>query len=404
MASFGYEAINSAGKAIKGSMEAEDAAKVKQELKKQGLVVVSISEQSMLTKDLNFEIGGKPKPRDLSVFCRQFVSMIRAGVTITDALQMLSEATENKKLKEAIMGVKISTEKGESLSAAFAEWPKVFPSLMINMVAAGEASGSLDISMERMAVQFERSNKTQAQVKKAMTYPIAVCVVALVVVIVMLVVVIPSYEDMFKDMGTELPAITKAVVAISDFIIGNWIILVPVIAGIAVAIISFYRTESGKYLFQMIILKVPAFKTFIVKSASAQMARTLSTLTGAGVPLVEAVEIVANTMTNLYFRDALFAARDEIMIGQPLSRPLQESKLFPPMVYHMIRIGEETGNTEEMLDKLADYYEEEVEMATQTLMAALEPMIIVVLAVIVCFLIAACMSPMLTMYGALDNL
>lgn len=404
MASYGYEAINSAGKAIKGSMEAEDAAKVKQELKKQGLVVVSISEQSMLTKDLNFEIGGKPKPRDLSVFCRQFVSMIRAGVTITDALQMLSEATENKKLKEAIMGVKVSTEKGESLSGAFGEWPKVFPSLMVNMVAAGEASGSLDISMERMATQFERSNKTQAQVKKAMTYPVAVCAVALIVVIVMLVVVIPSYEDMFKDMGAELPEITKAVVAISDFIIGNWLILVPVIAGIAFAIVSFYRTESGKYVFQKIILKIPAFKTFIVKSASAQMARTLSTLTGAGVPLVEAVEIVANTMTNLYFRDVLYKARDEIMIGQPLSRPLQDSKLFPPMVYHMIRIGEETGNTEEMLDKLADYYEEEVEMATQTLMAALEPMIIVVLAVIVCFLIAACMSPMLTMYGALDNL
>ncbi len=404
MASFGYEAINSAGKAIKGSMEAEDTAKVKQELKKQGLVVVSVTEQSMLTKDLNFEIGGKPKARDLSVFCRQFVSMVRAGVTITDALQMLSEATENKKLKEAIVGVKLSTEKGESLSSAFAEWPKVFPSLMINMVAAGEASGSLDVSMERMAKQFERSNKTQAQVKKAMTYPLAVCVVAIIVVIVMLVVVIPSYEDMFKDMGADLPGITKAVVAISDFIIGNWIILVPVLLGIVFALVTFYGTESGKYLFQKIVLKIPAFKTFIVKSASAQMARTLSTLTGAGVPLVEAVEIVANTMTNLYFRDALYNARDEIMIGQPLSRPLQESKIFPPMVYHMIRIGEETGNTEEMLDKLADYYEEEVEMATQTLMAALEPMIIVVLAVIVCFLIAACMSPMLTMYGALDNL
>ncbi|MBQ8821540.1 MAG: type II secretion system F family protein [Lachnospiraceae bacterium] len=404
MASFGYEAIDSAGKAIKGSIEAEDASKVKQELKKQGLIVVSISEQSMLTKDLNFEIGGKPKSRDLSVFCRQFVSMVRAGVTITDALQMLSEATENKKLKEAIMGVKVSTEKGESLSGAFAEWPKVFPSLMINMVAAGEASGSLDISMERMATQFERSNKTQAQVKKAMTYPLAVCAVAVAVVIVMLVVVIPSYENMFKDMGTELPGITKAMVAVSDFITGNWIVLILVLVGLIFALVSFYKTDAGKYLFQKIVLKIPAFKTFITKSASAQMARTLSTLVAAGVPLVEAVEIVSGTMTNVYFRDALFNARDEIMIGQPLSRPLQDCGLFPPMVYHMIRIGEETGNTEEMMDKLADYYEEEVEMATQTLMAALEPMIIVVLAVIVCFLIAACFAPMLTMYGALDKL
>lgn len=404
MASFGYEAINSAGKAIKGSMEAEDAAKVKQELKKQGLVVVSISEQSVLTKDLNFEIGGKPKPRDLSVFCRQFVSMIRAGVTITDALQMLSEATENKKLKEAIMGVKISTEKGEALSTAFAEWPKVFPSLMINMVAAGEASGSLDISMERMAVQFERSNKTQAMVKKALTYPLVVLVVALIVVVVMLVMVIPSYEEMFLDMGTELPGLTKAVVAISDFIIGKWFILVPVIAGIVFGLLSFYGTEVGKYFFQKIILKIPAFKNFVVKSAAAQMARTLSTLTGAGVPLVEAVEIVGSTMTNLYFRDALFDARDDIMIGQPLSRPLQDCGLFPPMVYHMIRIGEETGSTEEMLDKLADYYEEEVEMATQTLMAVMEPMVIVLLAGIVIPIMGACLMPMMTMYDSLSNL
>ncbi len=404
MASFGYEAINSAGKAIKGSIEAEDAAKVKQELKKQGLVVVSVTEQSALTKDIKIDIGGKPKARDLSVFCRQFVSMVRAGVTITDALQMLSEATENKKLKEAIIGVKMSTEKGESLSAAFAEYPKIFPSLMINMVAAGEASGSLDISMERMATQFERSNKTQAMVKKAMTYPIVVLIVALIVVVVMLVMVIPSYEEMFLDMGTELPGLTKAVVAISDFIIARWFILFPAIAGVVFALFSFYGTEPGKYFFQKIIMKIPAFKNFVVKSAAAQMARTLSTLTGAGVPLVEAVEIVGSIMTNLYFRDALFTARDDIMIGQPLSRPLEDCGLFPPMVYHMVRIGEETGNTEEMLDKLADYYEEEVEMATQTLMAVMEPMVIVLLAGIVIPIMGACLMPMMTMYDSLSNL
>ncbi len=404
MASFGYEAINNVGKGIKGSIEADDMDKARQELKKQGMTVVSIVEQGMLSKDIKLDFGGKPTARDLSVFCRQFVSMIRAGVTITDALQMLSEATENKKLQEAIVGVRTSTEKGESLSGAFSEWPKVFPSLMINMVAAGEASGSLDVSMERMAVQFERSNKTQAQVKKAMTYPIVVCLVAIAVVIVMLVVVIPSYEEMFVDLGTELPMITKVVVAISDFIIGNWLLLIILVGGGAFALTSFYATEPGKYFFQKIVLKIPAFKTFVVKSASAQMARTLSTLTGAGVPLVEAVEIVGSTMTNLYFRDALFTARDDIMVGQPLSRPLQDSGLFPPMVYHMIRIGEETGNTEEMLDKLADYYEEEVDMATQTLMAAMEPMIIIVLALIVVPLIGACMAPMMTMYGALGNL
>lgn len=404
MASFGYEAINSAGKAIKGSMEAEDTTKVKQELKKQGLIVVSITEQNAFTKDIKIDIGGKPTARDLSVFCRQFVSMVRAGVTITDALQMLSEATENKKLKEAIVGVKMSTEKGESLSVAFSEWPKVFPSLMINMVAAGEASGSLDISMERMATQFERSNKTRAMVKKALTYPVVVLIVALIVVVVMLVMVIPSYEEMFLDMGTELPGLTKAVVAISDFIIAKWFILVPIIVVIVLGVTSFYGTEVGKYFFQKIVLKIPAFQNFVTKSAAAQMARTLSTLTGAGVPLVEAVEIVGNTMTNLYFRDALFSARDDIMIGQPLSRPLQDCGLFPPMVYHMVRIGEETGNTEEMLDKLADYYEEEVEMATQTLMAVMEPMVIVLLAAIVIPIMGACLMPMMTMYDTLSGM
>lgn len=404
MASFGYEAINNIGKAVKGSIEADDMDRARQELKKQGLTIVSITEQGVLSKDIKLDFGGKPKARDLSVFCRQFVSMIRAGVTITDALQMLSEATENKKLKEAIVAVKMSTEKGESLSEAFAAHPKVFPPLMINMVAAGEASGSLDISMERMATQFERSNKTQAMVKKALSYPIVVLCVALIVVVVMLVMVIPSYEDMFKDMGTELPGLTKAVVAISDFIIGKWFILVPAIAAVAFVIVTFYGTEVGKYFFHKIVLKLPAFGVFTTKSATAQMARTLSTLTGAGVPLVEAVEIVGSIMGNVYFRDALFVARDDVMVGQPLSRPLQDCGLFPPMVYHMLRIGEETGNTEEMLDKLADYYEEEVEMATQTLMSVMEPMVIILLAGIVIPIMGACLMPMMTMYDSLSNL
>lgn len=404
MASFGYEAINNIGKAVKGSIEADDMDRARQELKKQGLTIVSITEQGLLSKDIKIDFGGKPKARDLSVFCRQFVSMVRAGVTITDALQMLAEATENKKLKEAILAVKMSTEKGESLSEAFAEHPKVFPSLMINMVAAGEASGSLDISMERMATQFERNNKTQAMVKKALSYPIVVLCVALIVVVVMLVMVIPSYEEMFLDMGTELPGLTKAVVAISDFIIGKWFILVPAIAAVVFVIVTFYGMEVGKYFFHKIVLKLPVFGIFVTKSATAQMARTLSTLTGAGVPLVEAVEIVGSTMTNVYFRDALFAARDDVTIGQPLSRPLQDCGLFPPMVYHMMRIGEETGNTEEMLDKLADYYEEEVEMATQTLMSVMEPMVIILLAAIVIPIMGACLMPMMTMYDSLSNL
>lgn len=404
MTSYGYEAIDATGKPVKGSIEAENIDKARSDLKSQGLTVMALKEQSILTRDININIGGKPKARDLSVFCRQFVSMIRAGVTILDALRMLTEATENKKLQEAVNEVRISAEKGESLAGAIAEHPKVFPDLMVNMVAAGEASGSLDKSLERMAVQFERSNKTKSLVKKAMMYPLVVIIVAIIVVIIMLVKVIPSYVVMFEQMDTELPGITKAVQAASNFVINKWFVLVPCIVVIVVAIAQFKRTDIGKHFFGKLALDIKPVRNLVVKSASAQMARTMSTLIGSGVPLVEAVEIVSHTMTNIYFREALEAAKEEIIIGQPLSVPLQHCGLFPPMAYHMIRIGEESGNTEEMLDKLADYYEEEVEMAVATVMAAMEPMIIVALAGIVLVLIGACMAPMLTMYEALDSM
>jgi type IV pilus assembly protein PilC len=272
------------------------------------------------------------------------------------------------------------------------------------MVAAGEASGSLDIALERMAAQFEKSAKTKALVKKAMIYPIVVCIVAIAVVVVMLVVVIPNYTKMFADLGTDLPAITKAVQAASDFLIQKWFIIVPVVIAVVVGLKTFAKTDTGKHLFHKLKLKIPAIKNLEVKSASSMMARTLSTLMAAGVPLVEAVGIVGGTMENVYFKEALDTCKNEIIIGQPLSRPLEECGLFPPMVYHMTRIGEESGNTEEMLNKLADYYDEEVEMAVQSLMAAMEPMIIIVLAGIVGVLVGACMAPMLTMYQALDSL
>lgn len=404
MAIYGYEAINNVGKKIKGSVEGESIDAVRKELKEKKLTVLSITEQNLFTRDLNIEIGGYPTPRDMAVFCRQFVSMIRAGVTILDALKMLTEATENKKLKEALSKVREDAEKGDALSACFQAHPKVFPPLLVNMTAAGEASGSIDISMERMAKQLERNSKTVSLIKKAMTYPIVVCLVAIAVIVLMLVVVIPAYTDMFAELGTSLPALTVAVVAMSDFVIGNWFFLIIVVGAVAAGITTFRKTTNGKYFFGKIALSIPAVKNLVTKNASAQLARTLSTLIAAGIPLVEAVEIAGGTMQNIYFKDAMMDAREEIMMGEPLSRPLQTCGLFPPMVYHMVKIGEETGNTEDMLDKLADYYEEEVEMAVQTLMAAMEPMIIVILALIVGVLLGACMAPMMELYSSLDNL
>lgn len=282
--------------------------------------------------------------------------------------------------------------------------PDIFPSLMINMIAAGEASGNLDVAMERVASQLEGSAKTQAMIKKAMIYPIAVVIVAIAVSVVMLVYVIPNYESMFADLGTDLPGITKMYVAMSDFLRGYWFILVPAIVALVIAVMSFSKTDLGRHVFGKASLKIPVVNNMIIKSASSLTARTLSTLLGSGVPLIQAVEIVSTVVSNVYFQEALADAKDEITIGMPLSRPLEECGLFPPMVYHMVKIGEEAGNTEEMLDKLADYYDEEVEMAVQSLMAAMEPMIIVVLAVVVGGLIAACMAPMLTMYQSLENL
>lgn len=404
MATYGYKAITKAGKEVKGSLEADNKDLAMAELRRQELTVIDLGEQSFLTKDIDIQIGGWPKARDLSVMCRQFVSMTKAGVSILESLKMLCEQTENKRLQDALKEVRISVEKGETLADSMAEHPKVFPGIMVNMVAAGEASGSLEIAMERLATQLERSHKTQAMVKKAMIYPIAVCLVAVIVTIVMLVVVIPNYEDMFSQLGTELPWITMMYVNLSHVITNYWYIIIPIIIALVIAIRYFAKTDLGKHVFGKMALKLPLIGKLTTKSAASMMARTMSTLLGAGVPLIEAVDIVSGVMSNIYFKEAMQDAREEITIGMPLSRPLQESGLFPPMVYQMIRIGEESGNTEEMLDKLADYYDEEVEMSVQSLMAAMEPLIIIVLAVVVGGLIAACMMPMMQMYTALDNL
>jgi len=404
MASYGYEAINKMGKELKGSIDADSIEQAREKLKQQGFIVLTLREESMLTKDINVSFGNKITARDMSVFCRQFVSMSRAGVSIMECLNLLREQTENETLAKAIRQIHADVQKGESLAESMRKQDKVFSNLMITTVAAGEESGSLEVSLERMATQYERSAKTAALVKKAMIYPIVVACLAVGIIIVMLTFVIPQYSDMFDDLGTELPGITKAVVAASNFLLTYWYIIIPVVIVVGFLIRWYLKTPAGRLLTSQLAIRIPIFRNLTVKSACSQMARTLSTLIAAGVPLVEAVEITANTMQNVLFHDAMLEARDEVIKGVPLSEPLQQSGLFPPMLYHMVRIGEESGSTEEMLTKLADYYDEEVEMATESLMAAMEPMIIIVLAAVVCVILAAIMAPMLSMYSALDNL
>ncbi len=404
MAVYGYEVIDKSGKITKGSINADSIEMAKMDLKRQGLTLVKIVEQTALTRDINIDFGSKPTARDLSVFCRQFVSMTRAGVTIVEAMKMLCEQTENKSLKKALEEVRVSMEKGESLADSLAQHPKIFPGIMVNMVAAGEASGSLDKSLDRVATQLERNSKTQALVKKAMIYPIVLLVVAIAVVIVMLVYVIPQYSDMFTTLDTELPAITVMTLAASEFIQRKWYLILAVVVGGVMGIKAFAGTNVGKHVFGKMAISLPGIKDLTIKSAASSMARTMSTLMAAGVPMIEAVEIVSSTMSNVWFKEALLMARDQIALGVAFSRPLEECGLFPPMVYHMVRIGEEAGAIEDMLDKLADYYDEEVEMAVQSLMAVMEPAIIVVLAGIVGVLLAAVLSPMMEMYSALDTI
>lgn len=404
MINFKYEGLDNKGKQVKGTVAADNKEQAKVKLKQQGYTIVNIEEETMLNKDLSFGIAKKIAPRDLAVFCNQFVSMNRAGVSILECLDLLWKQTENKRLAQAIRQLHADVQKGEPLAESMENMPNIFPTLFVTTVAAGEASGSLDVSMERMAQQFEKSAKTAGMIKKAMIYPIVVLVVAFAVVIIMLTFVVPMFEDMFKDLGTEMPAITKAVIAASDFIIANWMYIIPVVIAIAFAISRYLKTDSGKLLTSQLSLRIPVMKNLVIKSACSRLARTLSTLLAAGVSLVEAVGIVAETMDNVLIHEAMLDAKDEVVKGTPLSVPLEESGLFPPMLYHMIRIGEESGSTETMLSKMADYYDEEVETATESLMAVMEPMIIIVLAVVVCIMIAAVMSPMMTMYSALDNL
>ena len=403
MAEYMYRAVSKSGKEIKGKIESESLEKAKADLKNRDLYLTEISEASLFQKDIQLDFGKKITTRDLCLFCRQFVSLQRAGVTIIETLKMLSEATENKTFSKVLTNVCKNVEKGESLADSL-DMENTFPKIMIKMTAAGEASGSLDTAYERLAVQFERQAKLKGLVKKASIYPIIVCVVAIVVIIVMLNIVVPSFAGMFEDMDVEMPKITLAVVAASEFMQKYWYILLAILVLLIVFFRWFKSTSRGEGILAKIALKLPLFGDMTIKSASANFARTLSTMIAAGIPLVEAIDITAGTMTNYYFKKALLDAKESVIAGVPLSTPIKECGLFPPMVHHMARIGEESGNMEEMLSKLADYYEEEVEIATQSLMAALEPLIIIVLAAIVMVIIGAVLSPMMAMYEGLDNL
>lgn len=399
MAQYNYKAMDKNGKAKKGSIEAINPEKAKEKLKSEGLIVQEIKEQGVAKAGR----GKKVKDKDLAVFCKQFASVLNAGVTIISALEMMSEQLENKTLQRALQEAQAYVQKGGTLADAFKLNPKVFPPIMINMTAAGEMSGNLEICFERLTTHFETANALHSKVKGAVTYPIVILIVVVAVVAVLLVGVIPQFSQMFDDLGSELPAATQMLVNLSDFLQHKWYIVVIVVAALIFGLKAFGKTEAGSLLYAKIGMKAPLFGNLTVKSAAATFSRTMATLMASGISLIDAVEQVAKMINNRIIREALLDAKTQISKGVPLSKPLRDCGIFPPMLPQMTRIGEETGNIEDMMDKVADYYEMEVNDATDALTAAMEPMIIVIMGVVVGGIVMAIYSPMLSMYDAVDS-
>ena len=399
MAQYNYKAMDKNGKAKKGSIEAINLDKAKEKLKSEGLIVPDIKEQGAGKKG-----GGKKvKDKDLAVFCKQFSAVLNAGVTIISALEMMSEQLENKTLKRALQEAQAYVQKGGTLADAFKLNPKVFPPIMINMTAAGEMSGNLEICFDRLTTHFETANALHSKVKGAVTYPIVILIVVVAVVAVLLVGVIPQFSQMFDDLGSQLPAATQMLVNLSDFLQHKWYILVIIVAAIVFGLKAFGKTEPGSLMYAKIGIKFPLFGNLTIKSAAATFSRTMATLMASGISLIDAVEQVAKMINNRIIREALLDAKTQIAKGVPLSKPLRDCGIFPPMLPQMTKIGEETGNIEDMMDKVADYYEMEVNDATDALTAAMEPLIIVIMGVVVGGIVMAIYSPMLSMYDAVDS-
>ena len=404
MPGFSYVAVDKRGKEKRGSLEAETRERALEQLKAEGLIPVSVREQGALNKEIDFSIGKKVKPRDLSVFCRQFVSITQAGVPMKEALQMLSEQTENKWLKRAISEVLLNVEKGNTLADSMRSQLDIFPPMLVNMVEAGEQSGSLEMAFSRMAVHFEKEAKLKATIKKATIYPIILVIAAIGVIAVMLLFVIPIFIDMFADLDIEMPALTMFVMNSSKWMTSHWYVVLAIIVGVVAAYKLIYKTTQGRLTIDRIKMKMPLFGKLTVKTACSQFARTMSTLLMSGISTIDALETTSKIVNNIHYTNAMLKAREEVMKGVPLSEPLEASGIFPPMVYHMTGIGEETGNVEEMLEKMADYYDEEVEMTTQSVLAAMEPIIILFMALIIGTLVIAVIWPIASMYNGLDNL
>jgi type IV pilus assembly protein PilC len=400
MAKYSFKVIDSAGKQSKKTVDAKSEEAARSKLRSEGYSVAGVGKEVGSGKGKK---GGKVTNRDLSVFCKQFASVLRAGVPMISALDMMSEQMTNKALKTALSDAASYVQKGGTMSQALAQSPKVFPSTLVNMVAAGETSGKMEIAFERMATQFEKDGAIQSKIKSAMVYPIVILVVLVGVVGLLMVMVIPTFSEMFKEMGTKLPAATQALVNLSDFIANKWWLLLIIIVAVIVGFKFFRKTPAGQQFTGTFCLKAPIVGPLCVKTAAATFSRTFATLLGSGINMIDAIEQTGKVMKNKVIRDKVIECKGQVAKGVPLSVPIRNMDIFPAMLPSMMHIGEETGNIEEMMEKVADFYEEEVDNAVSALTSIMEPLIIVVLGVTVGGIVIAIYTPILSMYDAVDS-
>jgi type IV pilus assembly protein PilC len=393
MASFAYSAINSLGVESSGEITASDASAARDQLRQRGLRPVVLDQVAGET-----EGGGrrkKVKQRSLQIFSRQFATMIDAGLNVVSSLVILEQQTDDKALAEVVRQVRTDVEGGALLSQAMGKHPHVFDRLYIAMVEAGEAAGILDTVLDRVAHQIEKEMKIKRRVKGAMVYPTMVMCFAFLVLAGMLMFLVPIFEDIFKDLGGELPLLTKVVVAGSDLMKGYWFIIFPGIGGGVYGFRRWKKTPAGRQVWDSFKLRAPGgIGKVVLKVTMARFSRTLATLVAAGVDIIKALEISGTTAGNWVVESALADVRAKVHQGIPIAQPLIEDPVFPPLVSQMVKVGEETGELEKMLDKIADFYEDEVDASIQALTSIVEPLMMIGVGLVVGIIIIAMYMPM----------
>ncbi len=400
MAEFVWEARARTGELRKGVMEAESADMVNSRLRAQQLNPTKVKKKP---KEINISFGAPVSEKELVIFVRQFATMIDAGLPLVQCLEILSAQGDNKQFNKILKDIKASVEEGSTFSAALEKHPKVFDTLFVNLVAAGEMGGILDTILNRLAVYIEKRVKLKRQVRSAMVYPAAIGGVAVIVVSILLTWVIPAFQEMFADFGgeDELPALTMFVINVSAWFVGNllWIILGTF--ALTAGTIYTYRTPAGKRFFHNLFLTAPLLGPVMRKIAVARFTRTLGTLLSSGVAILEAMDIVARAAGNVLIEEAIRKTADKVREGKTMAEPLMATGAFPPMVVQMIGVGEQTGALDQMLNKIADFYEEEVDVAVAALTSLLEPIMMVVIGGIVGFILIAMYLPI---FGMADKL